>query len=342
MDDGRHTRTGALIGTPAYMSPELIHNSTVGSAADIYALGVLTFEMLTGSTPFQGPTAAMLHAHAYERPPSLNEHRPDLPPSIVASVAAALEKEPSKRPRSARSFASAFGMETQQQTKPALPTTLYSDSANTRPTGGSATVRQRGGVKRRPLLVTLLGVAVAGATIAALFAANRPDDQLATDQRTAPATVQATVIAGSGQSQQVPATTTGTLRGATTPVVATPRVQDIGISGINEGCCRVTVTSAEHIGGGVIRLMLTFEIFRTHRWSGDARPEFMSTIFLVDERGRRFDLVEVRGDSAADDRVGTTSGWYRFAPLPLGTRTVRLQYGAATITVGLGAATPLE
>src|SRR5205814_9221055 len=64
------TRPGAGVGTPEYMSPEQCMGGAVDGRADIYALGVMLFEALTGRTPFQGDTyPALAHSHIYEMPP---------------------------------------------------------------------------------------------------------------------------------------------------------------------------------------------------------------------------------------------------------------------------------
>src|SRR5690606_5020985 len=63
-DDSRLTATGGLVGTPAYMAPEQVHGGEIGPATDIYALGVVTYEMLTGRQPYMADTplrTVMMH-----------------------------------------------------------------------------------------------------------------------------------------------------------------------------------------------------------------------------------------------------------------------------------------
>ncbi|HZQ35023.1 MAG TPA: serine/threonine-protein kinase [Dehalococcoidia bacterium] len=98
------TQTGFSLGTPQYMAPEQVRGDPAGPAADIYALGVLTYHLLAGRPPFVGDTAHVLHAQVYDPPPPLAGVRPDLPPALCAAVEAALAKSPDARPPSAAAF----------------------------------------------------------------------------------------------------------------------------------------------------------------------------------------------------------------------------------------------
>jgi serine/threonine protein kinase len=96
----RLTQTGKLLGTPAYMSPEQARGSGIGYGTDIYSLGVVAYEMLSGQVPFSGDTMAVLHAHIYE-PPNLSV----LPRGVRGVVGKALAKDPRQRYESATTFA---------------------------------------------------------------------------------------------------------------------------------------------------------------------------------------------------------------------------------------------
>ena len=94
------TKTGVMLGTPEYMSPEQARGIGVDYRTDVYALGIVTFEILAGQRPFPslGDAFATLQAHAEEPPPSLRDIVPDLPAEMVQLVDVMLAKEPAARP----------------------------------------------------------------------------------------------------------------------------------------------------------------------------------------------------------------------------------------------------
>lgn len=95
------TKTGVMLGTPEYMSPEQARGLPVDYRTDVYALGIVMFEILCGQRPFPsmgGDSFAMLQCHAEEPPPSLESILPELPQEMVQLVDAMLAKEPAARP----------------------------------------------------------------------------------------------------------------------------------------------------------------------------------------------------------------------------------------------------
>ncbi|MCF3105532.1 protein kinase [Streptomyces roseoverticillatus] len=97
-DTTRLTRTGSPIGSPAYMAPEQAMGGAVGPYTDLYALGVLLHELLSGNVPFAGSTAlGVLHRHLYEPPVPLRQLRPELPQSLEDLVLRLLAKDPLHR-----------------------------------------------------------------------------------------------------------------------------------------------------------------------------------------------------------------------------------------------------
>lgn len=90
--------TRALLGTPGYMAPEVLRGEVAGPAADLYALGLILFEMLTGRPPFvAADPAALNELHRTQQPPDPCDLRPGLPPEVGVVVARLLEKEPAQR-----------------------------------------------------------------------------------------------------------------------------------------------------------------------------------------------------------------------------------------------------
>ena len=99
------------IGTPGYVSPEMIRGDTVDTRSDLYAVGVMLFEMLTGRLPFAQPEQdRLLNAHLTESPPRfLALGCGHVPPEAEEVVRLALSKFPNERPQTARELAEAFG-----------------------------------------------------------------------------------------------------------------------------------------------------------------------------------------------------------------------------------------
>jgi len=102
-DAGHLTQPGTVVGTPAYMSPEQAggEGDRIGPWSDIYSLGVVFYEMLTGRLPFDGPPLAVLARIRSEPPPPPSSHRGDLDPALEAIVLRALAQKPEGRYQSA-------------------------------------------------------------------------------------------------------------------------------------------------------------------------------------------------------------------------------------------------
>lgn len=98
-DAGRLTGAGMIYGTPAYLAPEQTRTMDVDARADLYALGVVLFEMLAGRLPFERQTPlGYMQAHAAEVPPQVHEVAEGVPPSLSLLVDRLLDKEPERRP----------------------------------------------------------------------------------------------------------------------------------------------------------------------------------------------------------------------------------------------------
>ncbi|BCX02574.1 MAG: hypothetical protein KatS3mg053_0512 [Candidatus Roseilinea sp.] len=104
------TLTGSMVlGTPAYMSPEQALGKPLDERSDVYSLGAVLYEMLTGVPPYKGPTSiSVAMKHVMEPVPNPREYRPDLPEACIAVVEKAMAKEPSARFATAGEMAAAF------------------------------------------------------------------------------------------------------------------------------------------------------------------------------------------------------------------------------------------
>jgi hypothetical protein len=104
----RITASGMLLGTLAYMAPEQFAGGDADARTDIYALGVLFFEMLTGRVPFDGDSAQVMYGHLQQPPPAPRLLVPALPDAIEKLVLSMLAKDPAARPQSAAEVAAAL------------------------------------------------------------------------------------------------------------------------------------------------------------------------------------------------------------------------------------------
>jgi serine/threonine-protein kinase len=109
LGDARTTNPGLLLGSVQYCSPEQVSGDEVGPASDIYSLGIVLYELLTGRRPWDGPSAAAVAlARLHEAPPPPSSVVDDLPDGIDELVASALARDPAKRYASAAAMAAAI------------------------------------------------------------------------------------------------------------------------------------------------------------------------------------------------------------------------------------------
>ncbi|MBL8192455.1 MAG: serine/threonine protein kinase [Blastocatellia bacterium] len=100
------TRVGMVLGTPLYMSPEQCHGKSLDIRSDVYSIGIITYQMLTGEVPFNGDLHQLIDKHTNMPPPVVN--RKDIPIPVIDSIMMALSKNPADRPKSATAFATAL------------------------------------------------------------------------------------------------------------------------------------------------------------------------------------------------------------------------------------------
>lgn len=100
LHEGTATATGMLRGTPAYMAPDVLQGARATAASDLYALGVVLFELLAARRPHRADSLGQLLASVARAPPVLlSELRPDLPPALLDLVASLLQPDPAERAR---------------------------------------------------------------------------------------------------------------------------------------------------------------------------------------------------------------------------------------------------
>jgi serine/threonine protein kinase len=108
--DSLQTGAGEVLGTPAYMAPEQVDGTVeaIGPATDVYSLGVIAFQLLTGKLPFEGSIHWVFSQIVHEPPPAPSSRRPGLDPDLDAICLKALAKQPGERYASAAAMASAL------------------------------------------------------------------------------------------------------------------------------------------------------------------------------------------------------------------------------------------
>src|SRR5712692_3666227 len=105
----RHTATGAVIGTPAYMAPEQVRGEHLDGRADIYSLGIMLYEMAAGRPPFEGDSAmTVMLKHINEPVPDIRQYAADIPDALVKILDKVLAKLPEQRFQSAAQLSAAL------------------------------------------------------------------------------------------------------------------------------------------------------------------------------------------------------------------------------------------
>ncbi|MDT4913997.1 MAG: eukaryotic-like serine/threonine-protein kinase [Pseudonocardiales bacterium] len=182
------TETGSIMGTAQYLSPEQAQGTAAEEASDLYSIGIMLFEMISGRLPFDGDSAvAVALRHITEPPPPLHQLRPDVHPGLEAIVNQALAKDPRRRFQDADGFIAALehvrpqlqsmqpGQDTADWTAVAAPEPVYDPRYETfvagAPPGYPPGAQRRRG---RPWMWLLLALLMAGLVAGGfLFAAEQ-------------------------------------------------------------------------------------------------------------------------------------------------------------------------
>jgi serine/threonine protein kinase/alpha-tubulin suppressor-like RCC1 family protein len=122
--DTQLTMAGVAIGTPAYMAPEQIDGNDLDARGDIYSLGLVAWEMLTGKRPWEGETLyAILYRQKYEQLPDVRDMRPDVPGRLANAIAVAIEKNRDSRWQTVSAFVEALDHESAAVERRVVPRT---------------------------------------------------------------------------------------------------------------------------------------------------------------------------------------------------------------------------
>ena len=155
------TMTGAVVGTPGYVAPELFDGKEPSSQTDLYALGVVAFEFLCGRAPFPGRTPLeLIKAHILSAPPAPSSWVSEIPAALDAVVLSLLEKDPARRPQSAQAVDAALAR-------------LASDPTADRPSADAASSLASPPPAPRATAATGLGVLSVGKTATPPSSTNR-------------------------------------------------------------------------------------------------------------------------------------------------------------------------
>ena len=223
-ESGSMTSIGVALGTPAYMAPEqAAGDNTMDHRVDLYAVGVLAYEMLTGQPPFSGSPTQVIRAHMTEAPTPILQRRSDVPASVAQLVMRALEKEPGDRPASAHEMLSALeSVTTPGATQPTMAERF-----------------SRAPKRRSRMLLAGAGLLIATATASVLYASRGSVRASAQSMAIAPFAVASDDTALTRMGQNLVTTVGANLDG-----VGDIRIAD-GISVLSHARSRGTLLSAE-------------------------------------------------------------------------------------------------
>jgi serine/threonine-protein kinase len=269
--DGRSTVQGAVLGTPEYMAPEQASGAPVDGRADIYSLGCIAYEMLTRRQIFGGGTQPeILVRQMTVSPPALRTHAPALPAALDAAIMRALEKDPARRPQTARAFAeslaSALGRELETPS-------AFRGPARVTPPGGSRTLTSPTLTLHRSARAARWRWLAVGAAVATLLTG---------------AVVAAKRRAAQGASAIASASTAAALVVRTTPLV-TVQLQSVpsGAEIVDERDARLGVTPTELVlpAGGARLVRFRKAGFRGVERRLDAATDTTVAVHLAPDEG---------------------------------------------------------
>jgi predicted Ser/Thr protein kinase len=232
--DDTITQSGAVVGTPQYMSPEQCAGKRVGPASDQYSLGVVGFEMLTGRTPFDAESAiALLQQHISAPPPKLGPLRQDAPADLVRVIERTMRKKPEERFPSLTAFTEAIELiritgqhapEGRAQLKALAVGSTLSGLKVVTPISGASRLKQR--ARTLPIAA---GAALVAAAVAGVVMMNRPAPRGGTEASEGPTSPRADSAVSDSQRTDLAAVTStpGGARDSTPSELPPPRAAEV-------------------------------------------------------------------------------------------------------------------
>jgi predicted Ser/Thr protein kinase len=269
------TKTGTVLGTAGYLAPEQAQGEPATPASDLYSLGVLAFELLTGDRPYHGDTAAAeAAAHIHAPIPSVSERRPHLPRQLDTVFRRALAKEPSARYPSAGEFVAdlrhalhdAAGA-TAVVPPPAPPQTpsgpFERPAGPPRPPGPPPYGERPGWVVPAIVLLALLGLGVLGAVLFAGIGDDGSPAGATTIERTVtePGTTREVTVTAQAQPQTQPATTAAPPEAGNVSIAQAKALQDESTAAMRRGDWSTALALAQR---ALARLQGTGDIYEAY------------------------------------------------------------------------------
>jgi predicted Ser/Thr protein kinase len=175
---GGLTQTGTVMGTSDYIAPEQARGQRVDAQSDVYSLGAVLYELLTGEVPFPGDNfVAVAMRHINEPPPSVRERRPELSPRVDAAVRRAMAKDPRERFGSMDEFCTELGACLGPETAMSAAETMVVPGRRPPRRRGRAARPPREGLSVWPLILLLAGLALLALILAGIFTFTGPGEE---------------------------------------------------------------------------------------------------------------------------------------------------------------------